>query len=77
MARNKDEGKNEDYIPEENRFYSARSYPVVVTDRIKGAVVVPDVTGYPDSKVEIVAPCNIRYTLMVNDVVLVKVKING
>lgn len=60
---------------QESGFCSAPCYPVIVADRIEGAVVVPDVSGYPDSKVEIIAPCNIRDALGVTDGDLVKVGI--
>jgi len=35
--------------PQENGFCSARCYRVVVADKIEGAIVVPEVSGYPDS----------------------------
>lgn len=62
-------------MPQESGFCSASSYSVLVADKIEGAVVVPEVPGYPDSKVEIIAPCNIRDELGVTDGDLVKVGI--
>jgi isopentenyl-diphosphate delta-isomerase len=62
-------------VPEEKGFCKARCYPVVVAEKIEGAVVVPEVSGYPDSKMEIIAPCNIRETLGVTDGDMVKVGI--
>ena len=61
--------------PQENGFCSARCYRVVVADKIEGAIVVPEVSGYPDSKLEIIAPYLIRSELALTDGDLVKVEI--
>jgi riboflavin kinase len=61
--------------PQENGFCSARCYRVLVADNIEGAIVVPEVSGYPDSKLEIIAPRNIRGELALTDGDLVKVEI--
>ena len=62
-------------VPREKGFCRGRCYPVIVADRIEGAMVVPEVVGYPDSKVEIIAPCNLREALAVTDGDRVKVEI--
>ena len=62
-------------LPREDGFCSGRCYRVVVADRIEGAAVVPEISGYPDSKLEIIAPRNIRAELGLTDGDLVKVEV--
>ena len=62
-------------VPKENGFCNARCHRVVVADKIEGAIVVPEVSGYPDSKLEIIAPDPIRSELALTDGDLVKVEI--
>ena len=45
----------------------ARCYPVQVAGRVTGAVVVPEVAGYPDNLVEIIAPVALRDELGIGD----------
>lgn len=69
------EGRGIEILPMESGFCSARCYHVLVGDKIERAMVIPEVTGYPDSKLEIIAPCNIKDELKINDGDLVKVEI--
>ena len=48
-------------------FCAARCYRARIGDRITGAVVVPEVEGYPGDKVEIVAPVSVRKSLGLHD----------
>ncbi|UCE43693.1 MAG: CTP-dependent riboflavin kinase [Candidatus Bathyarchaeota archaeon] len=48
-------------------FYSGRCFEAVVSDRVCGAVVVPDVPGYPSDVLEILAPVNLREELGLED----------
>lgn len=45
----------------------ARCFEVLVSAQVKGAAVLPDVPGYPDDKLEIVAPVALRGVLGVAD----------
>jgi len=45
----------------------ARCYPVTVAGRIDGAIVVPEVDGYPPAQVEIVASIGVREALDIED----------
>ena len=45
----------------------ARCYPVTVEGRIDGAIVYPEVEGYPPAQVEIVADIDLREALGVED----------
>jgi len=47
-------------VSQENGFCNARCYRVIVADRIEGAIVVPEVSGYADSKLEIIAPLSYK-----------------
>lgn len=45
----------------------ARCFPVLVADREKGAVILPDVPDYAPNQMEIISACNLRATLGLND----------
>ena len=45
----------------------ARCYPVTVAGRIDGAIVVPEIDGYPPAQVEIIADVGVRETLGIED----------
>ncbi len=64
-------------LPGEEGFCSARCYPVTIEDKIHGAIVLPEVPGYPDSKLEIIAPRHVRADLGLHDGDRVKVEIIG
>ncbi len=48
-------------------FCRARCYPVIISGRIPGAVLLPDIRGYPDDKVELVAALSIRKHLALTE----------
>ena len=52
--------------PEDPSFCSAKCYPVLIKGRLKGAIVCPLVEGYPENKMELIAPQNIKATLFLN-----------
>ncbi|MBS3906813.1 MAG: CTP-dependent riboflavin kinase [Syntrophaceae bacterium] len=51
--------------PEDPSFCSARCYPVLINGQLKGAIVLPLVEDYPENKMEMIAPQNIKETLSV------------
>ena len=58
----------------EGGYCSARLYPVEIhtggsrpDDKIKGAVLLPDVSGYPKDKIEIIAPVRLKDAYGVQD----------
>ncbi len=57
------EQKGIEITPEQDSFCSARGYPVLIAGKVKGAIIFPCVTGYPENKMELIAPVNIRETL--------------
>jgi CTP-dependent riboflavin kinase len=48
-------------------FCDARAWRVRVAGGIAGAIVVPDVPGYPDDKIEIIAAVGLRAALGLRD----------
>lgn len=48
-------------------FCPARCFAVRLADRLDGAIVFPEVPGYPDDKLEIVAPLHLRTALALQD----------
>lgn len=48
-------------------FYGGRCFKAVVLSKVRGAVVVPDVPGYPSDVLEILAPINLREELGLKD----------
>jgi phosphoglycolate phosphatase len=51
----------------------ARCYPVRISGRIPAAVLVPDVEGYPENKVELVAALSVREHLSLDVNALIRV----
>ncbi|MGZ3524183.1 MAG: DUF120 domain-containing protein [Thermodesulfobacteriota bacterium] len=56
--------KGIEITPEDPSFCSAHCYPVLIGGRIKGAIVFPLVDGYPENKMELIAPENIKKALL-------------
>lgn len=48
-------------------FCAAKCLEVVLNERIKGAVVLPEVADYPSNKLEIIAPVCVRRELNLHD----------
>src|SRR4030042_4882161 len=55
--------RGKEITPEDPSFCSARCYSVLINGRIKGAIVVPLIEGYPENKMELIASQNIKKTL--------------
>lgn len=56
-------GGGVEIVPEQPSFCSALCYPVWIAGRIRGAILLPLVADYPETKMEIIAPVHIRKTL--------------
>jgi CTP-dependent riboflavin kinase len=71
--------KGEEIAPEDPSFCSAKCWPVLIAGRINAAIVFPLVEGYPENKIELIAPQNIKATLFVNtgDILEVEILQNG
>jgi len=48
-------------------FCQARCFPVRIENEQQGAVLVPDVPGYPEDKIEIIAPVRLKDQLPIRD----------
>ncbi len=48
-------------------FHDGRCFKALIMGKYFGAVVVPDVPGYPHDLLEILAPVNLRETLKLKD----------
>lgn len=59
------------------RWCDARCFPVVVAERERGAIVLPDVADYAPNRVEIIAARNLREALGLEDGDAVKVTATG
>lgn len=62
-------------IPAEPAFCSAKCFHVLVCGKIKGALIIPQVPDYPESKLEIISSDKIRdvLSLKVGDLVPVEI----
>lgn len=67
--------KGIEIVPEEPSFCSAVCHTVRVAGKIRGAIVIPCVTDYPEDKMEIIAPVHLReaLSLTAGDVVDVEI----
>ncbi|MFC2031943.1 DUF120 domain-containing protein [Chloroflexota bacterium] len=67
--------KGIEIIPTEAGFCSAKCFHVLVNGKLKGSLIIPQVPGYPESKLEIISSDKIRdvLSLKVGDLVTVEV----
>ena len=45
----------------------ARSYPVQINNEVTGAIIFPEVKGYPEDQVEVISPLSLRRHFSLND----------
>ena len=48
-------------------FYDGRCFKATIMEKVRGAVVVPDVPNYPSDVLEVIAPVNLREELRLRD----------
>ncbi|MFC1861292.1 DUF120 domain-containing protein [Chloroflexota bacterium] len=81
IAKLKDirERKGIEIVPAEAGFCSAKCFHVLICGSVKGAAIIPLVSGYPESKLEIISACKIMDTLSlsIGDLVAVDIYYNG
>jgi len=63
----KSEMRGIDIIPPDPSFCKARCFLVEIEGKQKGAVLLPEVEGYPANKVEVIAPVRLKDELRVRD----------
>jgi len=66
--------KGRGILPEKG-YFLGRLYKALIVGRVPGAVIRPEVPGYPENVIEIVAPICLREELHLRDGDLVEVKI--
>ncbi len=71
--------KGIEIAPEDPSFCSAKCYPVLINGLLKGAIIFPLVKDYPENKMELIAPQNIKKALSVKagDYLKVEIAKNG
>ncbi len=71
--------KGIEVTPEDPSFCSAKCYPVLIDGRLRAAIVFPLVKDYPENKMELIAPKNIKKALSVKagDTLEVEISYNG
>ena len=63
----KSEMRGIDIIPPDPSFCKARCFLVEIEGKQKGAVLLPEVEGYPANKVEVIAPVRLKDELRIRD----------
>ncbi|MBI5910044.1 MAG: HAD-IA family hydrolase [Betaproteobacteria bacterium] len=61
--------------PADAAFCGARCYPVRIEGRVPAAVLLPEIAGYPEDKLEIVAALPLRRHLSMDEGALVRVEL--
>jgi len=62
-------------IEPQEGFHGGRCFKALVMEKVWGAVVMPDVQGYPRDLLEILAPVNLRKALKLKDGMEVEVTV--
>jgi CTP-dependent riboflavin kinase len=58
-------------------FCAAKCFAVVLDDRVRAAAVFPEVAGYPEDQIELVAPVALRAALGLSDGDRVRLRLEG
>lgn len=61
-------------IPQEG-FCQGKLFRAVFMDKLECAIVIPEVEGYPENVIEIIAPINLREKFQLKDDDVIKIKI--
>ena len=71
--------RGKEIVPKDPSFCSAQCYPVLINGLLKGAIIFPLVKDYPENKMELIAPQNIKKALSVKtgDYLEVEIAKNG
>lgn len=68
-------GEGIEITPRESSFCSAKCFPVLIARKVKGAILLPCITDYPENKMELIAPVHVRKTLSLSAGDMVEVEI--
>ena len=67
--------KGIEITPPGAEYCAARGFPVLIEGKVSGAIIIPDVHGYPESKVEIIAPVKLTEVLSLETGDVVRIEI--
>ncbi|MBI2877234.1 MAG: CTP-dependent riboflavin kinase [Candidatus Tectomicrobia bacterium] len=54
-------------VPPEAGFCNGKCFRILIQGRVPGAIVFPEVAGYPVDKLEVIASCNLKEALGIRD----------
>jgi len=63
-------------VPPDDRWCTARCYPVRVMNHAPGAIVYPEVAGYPEDQIEVIAALSLRQLFDLADGDLLALEVN-
>ena len=63
--------------PPKEGFCNGRCFSILIEGRVRGAIVFPEVPGYPAEKLEIIAACNLKEVLDIKDGVEIRIDVMG
>ena len=63
-------------LPTDEHHCKGISFPALVAGKVKGAVIIPLVPGYPSGQLEIISSKNIKRSIMVKDGDLIEIEVS-
>ncbi|MEM1515107.1 MAG: DUF120 domain-containing protein [Candidatus Bathyarchaeia archaeon] len=54
-------------VPPRNGYLPGRLYRAIIANKIRGAIIRPEISEYPENLIEIIAPVCLRETLSIKD----------
>ena len=67
--------KGIEITPQDANHCTGASFPALVGDKIKGAVIIPLIPNYPPAQLEIISSENVRRSLSVKDGDLIEIEV--
>jgi CTP-dependent riboflavin kinase len=61
--------------PEGENSCNAKCFKILIQEKVSGAIVFPEVPSYPSDKLEIIADCNLKETLGIENGEIIQVDI--
>lgn len=67
--------KGIEIVPPDDKYCAATCFPVLIGGKINGALIIPQVPDYPESKVEIIASVKVTEALSLETGDMVRIEI--
>lgn len=67
--------KGIEIVPEDSSYCTGKGFVASVNDRLRGAVIIPHVSNYPEAQLEIISSEHIKQSLALEDGDVVEVEI--